>query len=316
MVRPYNKDSFENEITNNLDKILIVSKNPSNEGNEQAIVMYYSFKLEGKEANVDPKEKKEVIVNPKEEKKMYDKKKRENRKSNNVEKDGNVVKSVAKKNTICMAKESENKSNEEESKVEESEEDNNRNVELIEGEDKEELVEDEIDEIEEESNEFLIFAEFKSDITLTSNKLKATKLYKEFLLLEKGLPVVALFFDDNVQVHKSDYYNNKESSTSKIIQFDSSLINGALIHKPTKQKKKILVTLDEITINIPGFCGKVSACKLKIFTTAGPRLVELLKALNNNWVILDLVDYTTITWLANIKKDEWIELIHQITSNL
>ncbi|CAG8664073.1 6011_t:CDS:2, partial [Dentiscutata heterogama] len=78
---------------------------------------------------------------------------------------------------------------------------------------------------------------FKSDITLTGNKLKAAKLYKEFLLLEQGLPVIAPFFDDNAQVCKSDFYNNikkhlkniiHQSSTSKILQFDSSLISGAL----------------------------------------------------------------------------------------
>ncbi|CAG8816640.1 18649_t:CDS:1, partial [Gigaspora rosea] len=101
----------------------------------------------------------------------------------------------------------------------------------------------------------------------------------------------------------------------QLLNIENTTSETFLVHQPIKQKKKKLVTLDEISINIPGFVGKVSARKLKTFTTAGPRLVELLKALNDNWVILDLVDYTTITWLANIKKDEWIELIHQITSN-
>jgi hypothetical protein len=65
---------------------------------------------------------------------------------------------------------------------------------------------------------------------------------------------------------------NIQSTTSKTF----------LVHQPIKQNKKKLVALDEISINIPGFCGKVSARKLKTFTTAGPRLVELLKALDDN----------------------------------
>ncbi|CAG8567458.1 16894_t:CDS:2 [Gigaspora rosea] len=60
MVKPYNKDGFENEITDNLDKILIVSENPSSDGNEQAIVMYYSFELDNEE-NLEPKEGKRKI---------------------------------------------------------------------------------------------------------------------------------------------------------------------------------------------------------------------------------------------------------------
>ncbi|CAG8567475.1 16895_t:CDS:2 [Gigaspora rosea] len=72
----------------------------------------------------------------------------------------------------------------------------------------------------------------------------------------------------------------------QLLDIQNTTSETFLVHQPIKQKKKKLVTLDEISINIPGFC------------------VELLKALNDNWVILDLVDYTTITWLANIKKDE------------
>ncbi|CAG8535621.1 15984_t:CDS:2, partial [Racocetra persica] len=133
-VRPYKKDGFETEITDNLDKILIVSENSSNKDNKYAIVMYYSFELDNEE-NLEPKEG---------------------------------------KNKISMAKESKNKCDEEKSEEKESKEENNRNVELIEREnkelvdksdeievklieeeDKEELVEDESDKVEgeEESDE-------------------------------------------------------------------------------------------------------------------------------------------------------------------
>ncbi|CAG8673368.1 11375_t:CDS:2, partial [Ambispora leptoticha] len=190
---PYNKDGFENEITDNLDKILIVSKNPSNKNNEHAIVMYYSFEL-------------------------AEERKRRNK----------------------YMKESENESDEEKSKEEESEEENNGNIKLIEKgnkeeiiedesveveliEDNEELVEDESDKVEEESDE--VYRRFKSDITLTDNKLKAAKLYKEFLLLEKGLLVIALFFDDNAQ------------------QFDSSVINGALSMDLYQEKQEPAVLI-------------------------------------------------------------------------
>ncbi|CAG8773058.1 23571_t:CDS:2 [Racocetra persica] len=94
---PYKKDSFETKITDNFDKILIVSKNPSNKDNEHTIVMYYSFKLDNKK-NLEPKEG---------------------------------------KNKISMAKESENECDEEESEEKESKEENNRNIELIERKDKE-----------------------------------------------------------------------------------------------------------------------------------------------------------------------------------
>ncbi|CAG8811803.1 36948_t:CDS:2 [Gigaspora margarita] len=174
-----------------------------------------------------------------------------------------------------MVKKSENESDKEESEEEEFKENNNGNTKVIEGEDKEELVKDESDKVEEESD--------KNDE-------------------KKGLPVVTLFFDDNTQVRKSDYYNNikkhlktiiYQGLTSKIIQFDSLLINGALSIDLYQEKQELAVLI------------------LLEFDN-----IKLLKALNNNWVILDLVDYTTITWLANIKKDEWIELIQQITSNL
>ncbi|CAG8598473.1 4705_t:CDS:2, partial [Dentiscutata heterogama] len=42
---------------------------------------------------------------------------------------------------------------------------------------------------------------------------------------------------------------------------------------------------------------------------AGPRLTELIKALNNNWTTFDLVDDIRITWLENFRKNEWDEFI-------
>ncbi|CAG8790332.1 4807_t:CDS:2 [Gigaspora margarita] len=205
MLKPYNKDGFENRITNNLNTMLIVSKSSNIEGNEQAI---------GKQSV----EKEGNLV------------------ENRIELDKLKIKGSAAKNKMSIAKEIEDKFEEEEPEEEEK----NGNVELIEGEDEDDKGEEKSNEVdrsnkmEENDKEF---GEFKSDITLTGNKLKATKLYKEFLLLEKGLLVVALFFDDNAQVHKSNYYNNvkkhlktiiHQSSTSEIIQFDSLLINGAL----------------------------------------------------------------------------------------
>ncbi|CAG8723273.1 13049_t:CDS:2, partial [Dentiscutata heterogama] len=45
MVRVYNKDGFENKIADNLNTMLIVSEDPSVEGNEDTIVKYYLFDL-------------------------------------------------------------------------------------------------------------------------------------------------------------------------------------------------------------------------------------------------------------------------------
>ncbi|RIB02759.1 hypothetical protein C2G38_2226949 [Gigaspora rosea] len=407
--------------------MLIVSEDSSIEGNEDAIVKYYSFNLDIEE-NIDPKEgnNKDNHANfdPKEGKKVYNKGNQDKRKSNNI------GKSVAKENKISIVEESEDESEEnvENSKLIEGKEESNKvegSNEIEEIEDNEEEfgnndddeIEDNDDEIEDNydkigdnddefgdnddefgdnNNEFgdndnedkeeivnkkrkikELQTRFKSDITLTGNKLKAAKLYK------KHLKTIM-----------------QQSSTSKIIQFDSSLINGALIPelpsniltytslltnsnnqqilmfsslmsmcykslhkveissynselyrriflrflyefelaycymkdfvikytsrskgmKSTTQINALItrrITLQQL-LNIENTTSEtflVSARKLKTFTTAGPRLVELLKALNDNWVILDLVDYTTITWLADIKKDEWIELIHQITSN-
>jgi hypothetical protein len=68
----------------------------------------------------------------------------------------------------------------------------------------------------------------------------------------------------------------------------------------------------DLNINIPGFSGKLSSRKLSTFIAAGPRLMELLNALNNNWAILDLIDDITITWLENFRKDDWSEFIMKI----
>ncbi|CAG8764407.1 43852_t:CDS:2 [Gigaspora margarita] len=150
MVKPYNKDGFENRIKNNLNTMLILSKNSNIEGNEQAIVKYYLFELEE-----EPEEE---------------------------ENDGNGELIEGKDEEL----------------IEEKDEDNNKV--------------DESNEMEEDDKEFggkeeMINKKRKLKDLQNSkkcNKLKSAKLYKEFLLLEKGLP----FFDDNAQVHKSDYYNN------------------------------------------------------------------------------------------------------------
>ncbi|KAF0382605.1 hypothetical protein F8M41_011909 [Gigaspora margarita] len=136
--RAYNKDGFENKITDNLNTMLIVSEDPSVEGNEDAIVKYYSFELDIEE-NIDPKEgnnkDNEAKFDLKEGKDVYNKENQDKRKSNNIEK------SVAKKNKISIAEESEDESEED---VE--------NGKLIKGKDKVDLVKNESNEVEEESN--------------------------------------------------------------------------------------------------------------------------------------------------------------------
>jgi len=67
-----------------------------------------------------------------------------------------------------------------------------------------------------------------------------------------------------------------------------------------------------LNINIPGFIGNISSRKLTTFITAGPRLHQLLEILNNNWVLLDIIDDVSITWLENMRKDEWIAFIKNI----
>jgi len=69
---------------------------------------------------------------------------------------------------------------------------------------------------------------------------------------------------------------------------------------------------NESEIQMPGFSGNITARKLQTFTTSGPRLVELLETLSNNWTALDLVDDITITWLENFRKEEWVEFIKYI----
>ena len=68
----------------------------------------------------------------------------------------------------------------------------------------------------------------------------------------------------------------------------------------------------DLTINISGFSGRISSRKLQTFITAGPRLKQLLGALNNNWVLLDFIDDVSITWLENFRKEEWSAFINEI----
>ena len=72
---------------------------------------------------------------------------------------------------------------------------------------------------------------------LNSNKLKTANLYREFLFLQNGLPVVALFFDPNSGIKKMEYYRNiidflkiviQQKNSSYPVQFDTSLICRAL----------------------------------------------------------------------------------------
>ncbi|RIB26430.1 hypothetical protein C2G38_2138294 [Gigaspora rosea] len=217
-VRAYNKDGFENKITDNLITMLIVSEDPSIEGNEDAIVKYYSFDLEGKEESNKVEGSNEIKEIEDDEEEFGD----------------NDDEEIEDNDDEIEDNDDEIGDNDDEFGDNNNEfGDNNDEFGDNNDEDKEEIVNKKrkIKELQTSKKRF------KSDITLTSNKLKAEKLYKEFLSLEKGLPVVAPFFDDDAQVHKSVYYRNikkhlktimQQSSTSKIIQFDSSLINGAL----------------------------------------------------------------------------------------
>lgn len=71
----------------------------------------------------------------------------------------------------------------------------------------------------------------------------------------------------------------------------------------------------DLNIDIPGFSGSISTRKLYTFIAAGPRLIELLNTLNNNWVLLDIVDSVTITWLENFRNNEWDTFIKEIKSS-
>ncbi len=103
--------------------------------------------------------------------------------------------------------------------------------------------------------------------------------------------------------------NDEEELGSFRIQYTTEEIVGS----GKKRKRDIMEESPlDLTINIPGFSGKLSTRKLSTFITAGPRLMDLLDALNNNWAILDLIDDVTITWLENFRKDEWDEFINKI----
>ena len=85
------------------------------------------------------------------------------------------------------------------------------------------------------------------------------------------------------------------------------------IFKVKKRKKNQDVeSYSDLNINIPGFVENISSRKLTTFITAGPHLHQLLEALNNNWVLLDIIDDISITWLENIRKDEWEAFIKNI----
>ncbi|CAG8672398.1 2566_t:CDS:2, partial [Scutellospora calospora] len=84
---------------------------------------------------------------------------------------------------------------------------------------------------------FLINYQTSENNILKGNKLKVAKLYSDFRLLEKGLPVVAPFFDPNSGVHKSEYYKELieqlkiiviQASTTILTTFHCSLVKGAL----------------------------------------------------------------------------------------
>ena len=90
----------------------------------------------------------------------------------------------------------------------------------------------------------------------------------------------------------------------KINSMKSDLFNIKYIANEKEKKRKRSIESDEISINIPGFSGKISLRKLNTFTIAGPRLMQLFKTLNNNWTTLDLVDNVMITWLENFCKEE------------
>jgi hypothetical protein len=96
-----------------------------------------------------------------------------------------------------------------------------------------------------------------------------------------------------------------------IDQTKSNFFKIPITNKKNKKRKKTIES-DKINIEIPGFSGKISARKLQTYSVAGPRLVQLLEVLNNNWVTLDLVDDITITWLENFKKDNWVAFIEYI----
>ena len=96
----------------------------------------------------------------------------------------------------------------------------------------------------------------------------------------------------------------------QLLDIDQNKSNSLQIKSANKRKQTI--ESDEVSIQMPRFFGNISARKLQTFTTSGPRLVELLEALNNNWITCDLIDDITITWLENFNKDQWMEFIDNI----
>jgi hypothetical protein len=103
----------------------------------------------------------------------------------------------------------------------------------------------------------------------------------------------------------------KRISIYHLLNIDQKESNSQVQQIIDKTNKKTIES-DEVTIQMPGFSGNISARKLQTFTTSGPQLVELLETLNNNWTTLDLIDDITITWLENFRKEEWVEFIKYI----
>jgi hypothetical protein len=96
----------------------------------------------------------------------------------------------------------------------------------------------------------------------------------------------------------------------QLLDIDQNKSNSLQI-KPANKRKQTIES-DEVSIQMPRFFGNILARKLQTFTTSGPHLVELLEALNNNWITCDLIDDITITWLENFNKDQWMEFINHI----
>jgi hypothetical protein len=101
-----------------------------------------------------------------------------------------------------------------------------------------------------------------------------------------------------------------DQATSESFQIQN--VREASQSSKKRKRSTIETNPTDLIINIPGFSGKISSRKLSTFIAAGPRLMELLQTLNNNWVTLDLIDEVTITWLENFRKEEWNEFIKKI----
>jgi hypothetical protein len=114
-------------------------------------------------------------------------------------------------------------------------------------------------------------------------------------------------------IGKSSIQNLLNINHEELRSFCIEYTREANIESSKKRKRNVIEENPlDLTINIPGFSGKISSRKLSTFIIAGPRLKELLEALNNNWAILDLVDDVTITWIENFRKEEWNEFIKKI----